>query len=463
MKINQIISETTTSGSIAPVSHSFVKMQSRNPSVYSGDKPGTLFKGKKTKKPYANSVNENEKKKKDFLGKLQKNVDKSNKQKKDTEEKVKQHQQDDKKKVEEAKLEEDDIIVIPGGKSKRKNGFVAKGQSRVDHEVEMARSDVLATMKNAKAIYELLKNRSEEDGIEGWVQEKLIKANDYLNAVKEYYDEKMMQQETVSPGGVIAGGGFEESANAFMPGIENTPEYKQGFATGKLPVPYPEGSQQYVNYYKGVLAKAGPKTKKFEASKVNEKAVSKAQQKFMGMVHAVQKGEMKAPSKEVAKAAKGMSKKAGHEFAATKHKGLPEKVDEVNWKKGLATAALAAGTLGAMGGAHGRVMPSQDSDPSINRLTGKPNVPQVAPSQEEPGARLPNQNLDTAQKVEITENGITINYDGKEDKAIEVPKDSPTPRGAKMIKVTQAQMGIRGIGNYTTYLLPSGKAYIYSK
>jgi len=53
--------------------------------------------------------------------------------------------------------------------------------------------------------------------------------------------------------------GVAEGGNAFMPGIENTPEYKKGFATGKLPVPYPEGSQQYVNYYKGVMDKAGPK------------------------------------------------------------------------------------------------------------------------------------------------------------------------------------------------------------
>jgi hypothetical protein len=129
-----------------------------------------------------------------------------------------------------------------------------------------------------------------------------------------------------------------------------------------------------------------------------------------------------------------------------------------SWKEKVAAAAL-AGTMSL--GANARVMPG--ADPDVNRLTGKPNATQVAPNQEEPEARLPNQNLDTAQKVERTENGITINYDGKDYNAIEVPKDSPTPRGAKMIKVTQAQMGIRGIGNYTTYLLPSGKAYIYSK
>jgi hypothetical protein len=57
---------------------------------------------------------------------------------------------------------------------------------------------------------------------------------------------------------------------------------------------------------------------------LDEKAVSKKQQKFMGMVHATQKGE-KAPSKEVAKVAKTMKKKDAEDFASTKHKGLPEK------------------------------------------------------------------------------------------------------------------------------------------
>ena len=57
---------------------------------------------------------------------------------------------------------------------------------------------------------------------------------------------------------------------------------------------------------------------------VSEKAVSKKQQRFMGMVHAAQKGE-KPASKEVAKVAKDMGKKDAEDFAATKHKGLPEK------------------------------------------------------------------------------------------------------------------------------------------
>jgi hypothetical protein len=61
-----------------------------------------------------------------------------------------------------------------------------------------------------------------------------------------------------------------------------------------------------------------------QGSFVVEKAVSKAQQKFMGMVYAAKKGEMPA-SPEVAKAAAGMSKKEAKKFAATTHKGLPEK------------------------------------------------------------------------------------------------------------------------------------------
>jgi hypothetical protein len=57
---------------------------------------------------------------------------------------------------------------------------------------------------------------------------------------------------------------------------------------------------------------------------LDEKAVSKKQQRFMGMVHAAQKGE-KPASKEVAKTAKSMGKKDAEDFASTKHKGLPEK------------------------------------------------------------------------------------------------------------------------------------------
>jgi hypothetical protein len=61
-----------------------------------------------------------------------------------------------------------------------------------------------------------------------------------------------------------------------------------------------------------------------EQEPIAEKAVSKKQQRFMGMVSAAKKGE-KPASKEVAKVAKTMKKGDAEDFASTKHKGLPEK------------------------------------------------------------------------------------------------------------------------------------------
>ena len=54
-------------------------------------------------------------------------------------------------------------------------------------------------------------------------------------------------------------------------------------------------------------------------------AVSKAQQRFMGMVYATKKGDMTNPSPEVAQAAASMKKGDAKDFASTKHKKLPEK------------------------------------------------------------------------------------------------------------------------------------------
>jgi hypothetical protein len=54
-------------------------------------------------------------------------------------------------------------------------------------------------------------------------------------------------------------------------------------------------------------------------------AKSKKQQRFFGMVHAAQKGELKDASSEVKKVAKDIDPEDAGDFAATKHKGLPEK------------------------------------------------------------------------------------------------------------------------------------------
>ena len=71
---------------------------------------------------------------------------------------------------------------------------------------------------------------------------------------------------------------------------------------------------------------------------INEKAKSKSQQRFMGMVRAAQKGE-KAASPEIAKVATSMSKSDVKDFAKTKHKGLPEKkVKKESFESGVMKA-----------------------------------------------------------------------------------------------------------------------------
>jgi hypothetical protein len=100
-----------------------------------------------------------------------------------------------------------------------------------------------------------------------------------------------------------------------------------------------------------MLKKAGYEITKADKDEeqVNEKAVSKKQQRFMGMVHAAQKGE-KPASKEVAKVAKGMGKKDAEDFAATKHKGLPEK-KKSDSKKEKTDETTTAGSIAPAAGA----------------------------------------------------------------------------------------------------------------
>lgn len=233
MKISDIF-ESTTAGAIATVASPMGGTQTRGKGVYPNQKGGNLLTGKKTSKKYPNSIKESAT-------------------------------------VSEAELSEQDLIVIPGHGMKRKSGFVPHGASRIDREVEMARSDLFQAAKNAKQVHELIKDLSEEEGLEGWVQEKIIKANDYLNTVREYLEGKRVQEMT---GGVIAAGGVGESI-------------------------------------------------------VSEKAVSKAQQKFFGMAHAMQKGaKIKGASKELKDVAKSMKKGDVKDFAKTKHKGLPQHVSK---------------------------------------------------------------------------------------------------------------------------------------
>ena len=73
----------------------------------------------------------------------------------------------------------------------------AAHKAEMDHEVQMARADLYKLAKYSIKLHELLKNVSEAEGLEGWVQAKITKAADYISSVYHYmdYDEKFNQAE----------------------------------------------------------------------------------------------------------------------------------------------------------------------------------------------------------------------------------------------------------------------------
>ena len=86
-----------------------------------------------------------------------------------------------------------------------------------------------------------------------------------------------------------------------------------------------------------------------EGEQIEEKSLSRAQQRFMGMVYAAKKGETPA-SPEVAKAASGMSKKAAKDFAKTEHEGLPEKKEEVTLVQKIIEELISEAPKGTVSG-----------------------------------------------------------------------------------------------------------------
>jgi hypothetical protein len=115
-----------------------------------------------------------------------------------------------------------------------------------------------------------------------------------------------------------------EELHSILDADENLPEWVQSKITKA--VDYIDTARDYIK------AKKQQYTSRDEiAEPVAEKAVSKQQQKFMGMAHAMQKGDkIKGASAELKKVAKTMKKSDVEDFAATKHKGLPKKVKEAD-------------------------------------------------------------------------------------------------------------------------------------
>ena len=57
-----------------------------------------------------------------------------------------------------------------------------------DHEVQMARAECYKIAKYAIKLHDMLKNVSEKEGLEGWVQSKITKSADYISSVYHHLD-----------------------------------------------------------------------------------------------------------------------------------------------------------------------------------------------------------------------------------------------------------------------------------
>ena len=137
----------------------------------------------------------------------------------------------------------------------KENNVDMADQGEYDQEGDMAKDQLHTLMQAAESLSSMLQDN---DNLPEWVQSKITKAVDYINASRDYMDQEKHDSDDQEP--------------------------------------------------------------------VAEKAVSKKQQRFMGMAHAMQKGEkISGAGKELKKVAKTMKKGDVEDFAKTKHKGLPEK------------------------------------------------------------------------------------------------------------------------------------------
>lgn len=147
-----------------------------------------------------------------------------------------------------------------------------------DHEVQMARSDLYKIAKYAIKLHDMLKTVSEAEGIEGWQQAKITKAADYISSVYHALD------------------------------------YDMKFANGgQMAAEMPVESKNYVESLRAKLA---------------EKAVSQSQQQAAGIALSHKRKGTRPEAGTASAEMMSMSVAELEKMAGTKHKGLPDHVDE---------------------------------------------------------------------------------------------------------------------------------------
>jgi len=71
-----------------------------------------------------------------------------------------------------------------------------QAEDEPDHEVGMAKGQLLSAVKNATRIAKHLSKTSEEDGIDGWIASKITLASDYIENVANYMDGQSLRESS---------------------------------------------------------------------------------------------------------------------------------------------------------------------------------------------------------------------------------------------------------------------------
>ena len=141
-------------------------------------------------------------------------------------------------------------------------------EMHLDHEVQMARKDCYAAADDAIALHKLLRNVSEQQGLEGWVAAKITLASDYLNTVREHLEYQLMSQ--VQPDSMefpVAEGAMPASVirvkeKIRLMSVEQKKEYFKGKTKEQLQKMarshgYGENSDVYAKYATETVAEDG--------------------------------------------------------------------------------------------------------------------------------------------------------------------------------------------------------------
>lgn len=330
-----------------------------------------------------------------------------------------------------------------------------------DHEVSMARSDLHQMIIQAARLQKLLSKISELEGLEGWQQAKLTKAADYIDAVyKNLNYEKNVSGADEGVAGGLAGGAIGAALTKTPSGAITG--YKVGSAAQDM-LSGDDDEEDLDELDAKTLAKYIPAATQTlgDLSQPDQerrsKSITRAVSKLVKQPNGQGELEKFRANRD------GVAAAATEDHSTASSRGVMEdeylrylisKLEEINegWKSKLAGLGL-AGAMG-LGGAHARVMPGQETDPGINRLTGKPIPAQVEPEKDSTQSDSKYRyttGYDYGQPYTIKKDDREWKYGGK---------DIPSDANGESIFVPASLVGIRTIRPVKVILSNDGKFYL---